>query len=171
MKRILFGLFAILTLSQQACVKGSDECAAQDVNLAAPAAERTDVRNYLTNNGLTAVEHSSGFFYSIVNPGSTTSIANLCSSVTVKYTGKLTNGTVFDATPAGQTVTFDLYRVIIGWQKGMSLIQKGGKINLYIPPTLGYGSTAVTDPNTGAVIVPANSILVFEVELIDINNR
>ncbi len=74
------------------------------------------------------------------------------------YTGKLVNGTVFDQTPAGANATLVLGQLIVGWQKGLPLIGTGGKITLYIPPSLGYGSSAVGS-------VPANSILIFDIEL------
>jgi FKBP-type peptidyl-prolyl cis-trans isomerase FkpA len=74
----------------------------------------------------------------------------------VKYTGRLTNGSVFDSSTGA---TFALANLITGWQQGIPYIGKGGKITLYLPPSLGYGSQA-----SGSI--PANSILIFEIELI-----
>jgi FKBP-type peptidyl-prolyl cis-trans isomerase FkpA len=55
-----------------------------------------------------------------------------------------------------------LGQLIVGWQKGLPLISSGGKITLYIPPSLGYGSAA-------AGSIPANSILIFDIELISVS--
>lgn len=55
----------------------------------------------------------------------------------------------------------------MGWQKGLPYIKGGGKIKLYIPPSLGYGAKDVKD-DMGNVIIPANSILVFSLELTDV---
>ena len=68
------------------------------------------------------------------------------------------NNVKFDENLTG--TTFALGGLILGWQKGIPLIQKGGSINLYIPPSLGYGANA-----TGSI--PANSILVFTIQLVD----
>jgi FKBP-type peptidyl-prolyl cis-trans isomerase FkpA len=59
-----------------------------------------------------------------------------------------------------------LGQVIPGWQKGIPLVKGGGSINLYIPPSLGYGANAY--PPTGTVIIPGGSNLVFNVNVISI---
>ncbi|MGW8121653.1 FKBP-type peptidyl-prolyl cis-trans isomerase [Roseivirga echinicomitans] len=83
--------------------------------------------------------------------------------VTVHYTGKLLDGTVFDSSVGGDPVTFGLSQVIPGWTEGVQLMKKGGKIELYIPSHLAYG------PNGAGGVIPPNAALIFEVELIDIN--
>ncbi|MBK6835179.1 MAG: peptidylprolyl isomerase [Bacteroidetes bacterium] len=84
------------------------------------------------------------------------------SSVTVHYTGTLLDGKKFDSSlDKGQPITFPLNRVIPGWTEGIQLMKKGGKIKLIIPPNLGYGSQ-----NVGGGLIPPNSTLVFDVELI-----
>lgn len=83
--------------------------------------------------------------------------------VTVHYTGKLTDGTVFDSSVnRGEPATFPLNRVIPGWTEGMQLVGKGGKITLWIPAELAYGARGA-----GRDIGP-NEALEFEVELIDV---
>jgi FKBP-type peptidyl-prolyl cis-trans isomerase FkpA len=62
---------------------------------------------------------------------------------------------------------FVLGTLIDGWKIGVPLIKKGGQIRLYIPPSLGYGSSDVRD-NQGRVIIPGNSILIFDITLIDL---
>ena len=156
----------VLSCILAACSKSKDVvCNYNDSSVVAPANEIDSVKSYLATNNITAIQHPNGFFYKINSQGNGQAIVNLCSSVEVKYTGRLTNGSVFDSTGAG-TATFQLGRLIVGWQKGLPLISKGGKITLYIPPTLGYGNTDVKD--AGVVIIPKNSLLIFDIELVDI---
>jgi FKBP-type peptidyl-prolyl cis-trans isomerase FkpA len=166
MKKIGF-LLLTLPLIFTACSKSDTKgCSRTEPQITAPAAEITAVQAYLTANSLTATQHSSGFFYNISVPGSGSN-ATPCSIVTVKYTGRLTNGTIFDSFTAATGTTFQIGQLIAGWQKGIPLIQKGGKIRLYIPPTLGYGASPVFD-NIGNISIPANSILIFDIELLEV---
>ncbi|MFL5772978.1 MAG: FKBP-type peptidyl-prolyl cis-trans isomerase [Flavisolibacter sp.] len=138
----------------ETCNPNYDPC-----NIKAPASEIQAVQNYLTANGLTATQHCSGMFYTIDNPG-TGATANVCSDISVTYEGKLTNGNVFEtkSTP----IALNLSSVILGWKNGIPLIKEGGRIYLYIPPTLGYGSSS-------SASIPANSILIFRVELVSVH--
>lgn len=86
-------------------------------------------------------------------------------TVVVHYTGTLTNGTKFDSSvDRGQPFKFKLGigQVIKGWDEGLSTMKIGGKRKLIIPAALAYGPQAV-----GGVI-PANSTLHFDVELLGI---
>lgn len=86
--------------------------------------------------------------------------------VTVHYTGWLADGTKFDSSvDRGQTFTFELgrRRVIAGWDMGVEGMKVGGKRKLTIPPHLAYGSRGA-----GGGLIPANAVLIFEVELIAI---
>lgn len=93
-------------------------------------------------------------------------VATAGKSVTVHYVGSLTNGTVFDASrkrgDQGFTFVLGAGQVIKGWDQGVAGMKVGGKRKLTIPPELAYGSQAV-----GGVI-PANSTLIFEVELLKV---
>ncbi len=85
--------------------------------------------------------------------------------VAVHYTGTLTDGTKFDSShDRNEPITFPLGvgKVIKGWDEGIALLKPGGKATLVIPPHLGYGARAVGP-------IPANSTLVFEVELLSVN--
>ena len=87
--------------------------------------------------------------------------------VTVHYTGWLLDGTKFDSSlDRGQPFTFKLGvgEVIEGWDRGVRGMQTGGIRKLTIPSELAYGDRAV-----GGGLIPANSTLVFEVELLDIS--
>ena len=84
--------------------------------------------------------------------------------VTVNYVGTLTNGEKFDSSyDRGQAFIFPLGvgRVIRGWDEGVQGMRVGGRRRLVIAPDYGYGAQA-----NGAI--PANSVLIFEVELLDV---
>ncbi|BAE75566.1 FKBP-type peptidyl-prolyl cis-trans isomerase FkpA precursor [Sodalis glossinidius str. 'morsitans'] len=83
-------------------------------------------------------------------------------TVVVNYKGTLVDGTEFDNSyKRGEPLSFRLDGVIPGWTEGLKHIKKGGKIQLVIPPEQAYGKTSVPG-------IPANSTLVFDVELLDI---
>lgn len=107
----------------------------------------------------------SGLLYKIENAGKGEAI-KATDTVKVHYTGKLPNGKVFDSSvERGQPVEFQLNQVIPGWTEGLQLVKKGGKIQLVIPPELGYGKQGA-----GASI-PPNSTLIFDVEVLDVNPK
>ena len=86
------------------------------------------------------------------------------STVTVHYTGTLIDGTVFDSSvDRGEPISFPLSGVIPGWTEGLQLINVGGKIELTIPYELGYGER-------GQGPIPPRSVLIFDVELIAIED-
>ena len=86
--------------------------------------------------------------------------------VTVHYTGKLLNGTVFDSSVSrGEPATFPLNRVIPGWTEGVQLMNEGAKYEFFIPSDLAYGPQGI--PN----VIPPHSTLIFEVELIKVNKK
>ena len=86
--------------------------------------------------------------------------------VTVHYTGKLLDGTVFDSSEErGEPATFPLNRVIPGWTEGVQLMKEGAKYEFFIPSDLAYGPQGI--PN----VIPPHSTLIFEVELIKVNKK
>ena len=156
-KNILFGFLVLASLS--GCLKNSDvanPCDYDPCAIQAPASEIQEVEAYLSANNIIATQHCSGLFYNIEIAG-TGATPGVCSNITVNYEGRLTNGNLFDASTS--PVTFNLSQVINGWKNGLPLIKAGGRMNLYVPPTLAYG-------NASNGSIPANSVLVFKVELI-----
>ncbi|MBL0358866.1 MAG: FKBP-type peptidyl-prolyl cis-trans isomerase [Chitinophagaceae bacterium] len=150
-----------------ACSKSSNtaNCTPSNPTIVAPAAEVTALEAYLAGKGLlgSVTRHPNNFYYRIDTDGSGIT-ANTCSNVRVSYEGKLTNDNTFtSAEELNNPQTYTLNQLIPGWQLGLQLIKKGGKIKLYLPPSLGYGS------NTAGTI-PANSILIFEISLVDVTN-
>lgn len=82
----------------------------------------------------------------------------------INYVGRLANGKEFDR---GEKAVLPLETVIPGFSEGLSKMQKGGKYVLEIPSEKAYGAEEKRNPQTGEVVIPANSDLVFEIELID----
>lgn len=119
------------------------------------------IKKFIADNKIPALRHESGLYYQIIQPGSGTVKYNTNTMVTVNYKGAFLDGKVFDQTKVNEPVSFALGRVISGWQIGVPLIQKAGKIRLIIPSGYAYGP----DAKQG---IPANSILDFDIELVDV---
>ncbi len=104
----------------------------------------------------------SGLKYRILRRGNG-SKPQVSDRVKVHYVGTLDDGTEFDSSyRRGQPATFSLRQVVPGWTEGLQLVERGGMIELEIPPELGYGSTGAGSD------VPPNATLHFTVELIEI---
>ncbi len=131
---------------------------------------------YFAKNNIQALKASKGTYVQIITPGTG---ANIDTSVVAKvnYTGKTMEGKTFDSNtdPAFNHVQPFLVNmtsdqslgqgVIAGWTDGMTLLNKGAKAKFYIPSALAYGSQGA-----GQDIKP-NSILVFDIEVVDVLNR
>jgi FKBP-type peptidyl-prolyl cis-trans isomerase len=94
------------------------------------------------------------------------------SVVSILYVGRLSDGTIFDSSEAhgNQPLIFQLGApgIIAGFQIGVNGMKEGGERRMVVPSALGYGGEDVKDPTTGAVIIPANSTLVFDVKLVKV---
>jgi FKBP-type peptidyl-prolyl cis-trans isomerase len=103
-------------------------------------------------------ETASGLQYKMLTPGTGDAKPTDQDVALVNYEGKLTDGTVFDKSqePTPMPVT----AVVPGFSEALKLMNKGAKYRFWIPPTLGYGDKA-------AGPIPANSVLVFDLELLD----
>lgn len=147
--------FAVLISS---CHESSDrKC--PPVTTSAPATEVASLKHFLDSSHITAVADNRGFYYSISDSGSGTKPSS-CANVTIKYSGKLTNGTTFDSS---NRYSSSLTQLIAGWQEGVPLIAPGGTITLYLPPTLGYGVEGYPDK------IPGNANLIFKITLISVD--
>lgn len=100
---------------------------------------------------------ASGLQYKVLEPGSGARPTD-ADAVLIGYKGALTDGTVFDENPR---TSFPVMGVVPGFAEGLKLMPKGSKYRLWIPPALGYGAEPQGD------VIPANSLLVFDVEMID----
>lgn len=159
---ILFSFCVVIS----SCNKPSEDigCTYTEPTVVVPASELTALQAWVNANRPAAILDPGGFYYEIVTAGSGTVIPTVCSRVTVRYSGYLTSGFKFTS-PSEETnaTTFTLGGLIAGWQRGIPLTRKGGTINLYLPPTLGYGANATSS-------IPANSILIFTVQLVEVTN-
>jgi FKBP-type peptidyl-prolyl cis-trans isomerase FkpA len=150
-KFIAFSLLLVIAIS----------CKKEDVTDYGPI-DKKIIEDYLAEKGVTnAQSTSSGLYYIIQKPGGDVH-PTITSSITVNYQGYLTDGTLFDSSPAGKPYTSDLSNLVAGWQEGLPLIGVGGKITLLCPSALGYGSTPYGK-------IPANSVILFNIELVKID--
>jgi FKBP-type peptidyl-prolyl cis-trans isomerase len=120
----------------------------------------TFIKNFLTANNITAVKASNRVYYKI-NTAGTGAIINIGSTIEVKYTGRLLNGTVFD-TSGDTAYSSALLDFISGWEALIGM-KAGTKVRLIIPSDLAYGSVASSS-------IPSNSILDFDVEIVSVTN-
>lgn len=126
---------------------------------------KTEGEQFLAENGKKegVMTTDSGLQYKVVTAGSGAQ-PTADDTVTVHYSGKLLDGTEFDSSYArGEPISFPLGNVIPGWTEGLQLMKIGSKYELYIPSALAYG------PGGSQPRIPPNATLVFEVELLGIN--
>jgi len=161
MKRILL-LSGLLIILFSACKKQTFNDTRQ------ATIDDLKIQAYIKANKIDVVKDPSGLYYQIVttNPGPNPTATD---TVQVSYTGKLLNGTVFDAQTAA---IVDMPTAIKGWQIGIPMIgadhiNKAARIRLIIPSALAYGSVVQTG---GQVTIPANSVLDFTIDLIGFYN-
>ncbi len=139
--------------------------AAQQQALAGRATANLDAgRRFLEENGARegVTTLPSGLQYEVLTAaeGDTPAATD---TVTTHYHGTLIDGTVFDSSyDRGEPASFPLNGVIAGWTEALQLMAVGAKWRLYIPPELAYG-----EQDRGRI--PANSTLIFDVELLEIN--
>jgi FKBP-type peptidyl-prolyl cis-trans isomerase len=127
--------------------------------------ERAENTKFLSENKKKpgVKETASGLQYEVIAEGKGKS-PGPNDKVTVHYTGKLLDGTVFDSSvERGQPSTFGVTQVIPGWTEALQLMKEGDKWRLYIPDQLGYGERGAGGQ------IPPFALLVFEVELIKVN--
>jgi len=105
----------------------------------------------------------SGLQYKIISEGKGEK-PKANAKVKVNYTGKLINGTVFDASKPNQPVEFNLGKneIIPGWEEGIQLMPVGSKFEFYIPYQLAYGEKGYPG------VIPPYATLIFEIELVSI---
>lgn len=166
MKRTLLLLTAAAAIFWSSCKK-DETCTVKESNITATQVEIESLLDSLEKYGIhNTMQHPAGFYYKINEPGPGNFVSNLCSTISAKYRGHFFNGVGFDSSLT-RPISFTLGQLIVGWQKAIPLVKEGGKIDVYIPPSLAYGPYPQTD-NSGKEIVPANSYLVFEIEVVKI---
>lgn len=129
------------------------------------AKKEEEIQNKINSMYDNLTETESGLKYVITKENPDGEQPESGNTVSVHYEGRLIDGTVFDSSfKRDKPIDFPLgqRRVIAGWDEGISLLKKGEKATLVIPPDLGYG------PNGAGGVIPPNAYLVFDVELVDI---
>jgi FKBP-type peptidyl-prolyl cis-trans isomerase FkpA len=135
------------------------------------AADEKEIKEYIDKNKLTTTTTPEGVYVNVKQEG-TGAQPKEGDTVYVHYTGKLMNGKTFDSsldttlTPGRKVepIKFPIGRgfVIKGWDAGISALKKGAKATLLIPSTLAYGLQG------SPPAIPSNSVLLFDVELVDV---
>ncbi len=147
--------------------KATFEKEQQEKTSKAVAQEAVKIDEYCKANGFTNVQKTpGGVSYVITQAGSGANVTK-GAEVTMNYTGMLTDGKKFDSNVEKEFNHVEPFKfklgagqVIKGWDEGIAQLNKGAKAKLIIPSPLAYGSQSM--PN-----IPANSILVFDVEVVD----
>lgn len=119
---------------------------------------------FLKDNGARekVMTTASGLQYEVLEEG-TGAQPSAGDQVTVHYTGKLIDGTVFDSSvERGEPATFGVTQVIPGWVEALQLMKEGARWRLFIPSNLAYG------PNGAGGVIGPNATLIFDVELIKV---
>ncbi|MCD6012270.1 MAG: Peptidyl-prolyl cis-trans isomerase cyclophilin type [Flavipsychrobacter sp.] len=159
-KSLLTAFFSTVLLFVQGFVFGQDQKAIDDQVL----------KNYFAKNKIVATKAPSGLYYTINKPGNGEK-PKFGKHVTMHYLGKLLDGTRFDGNVDEQynlvqgrepfIFALGVGQVIKGWDEGVKLLEKGSRATLYLPSWLAYGQNGVPG------LIPPNSVLVFNVEVVD----
>ena len=158
MKKVLIALFVAGVFC--GCLKGEPDrftCSFNECGTVAPIPEIDSVKAYLATHSLIATQHCSGAFFSIDEPG-TGAAPSACSNIAFTYEGRLKNGQIFDSSLTNPAVG-PLSGLITGFKLGLLNLKAGGRMHMYIPPSLGYGSSTTGN-------IPPNSMLIFDVRLV-----
>jgi len=123
------------------------------------------IKQYIADNNIDAIEDGSGLYYVIEDEGTGTEFPSSTANVTLAYTGYLLDGTVFDSADSVSPIIVRLNNVIGGWQIGVPKFKIDGKGKLIIPSPLAYGQGGGPRGT-----LPSNSILIFDIELLDFTN-
>ncbi|WP_111706537.1 FKBP-type peptidyl-prolyl cis-trans isomerase [Lutibacter citreus] len=137
-------------------------CNSSDDDILAPLGQTEDnIIEYLATNNINAERSDSGLYYIIEEEGEG-DLVDIEALATISYTGYFLDGTVFDASGTSG-YSFYINNLIKGFSEGITKFKKGGKGKLFIPPSLGYG-------NSGTSTIPGEAVLVFDIEVINVNN-
>lgn len=151
-------------------VKTKDELQKENDAKNAGQAEADEklLQEYFTKNNITATKTPSGLYYVVTQEGTGETI-KAGQTAEMKYIGKTMDGKVFDANMGPEARDTKLFEftvgqgmVIRGWDEGLQLLKKGSKATLYIPSTLAYGA------NPPSPAIPANAVLIFDVEVANV---
>ncbi|MEP6751481.1 MAG: FKBP-type peptidyl-prolyl cis-trans isomerase [Candidatus Dormiibacterota bacterium] len=174
---LLAAAFALTALTAASCGYADPYQASGPVANESPApppspSPSPGADDFNSGAGLPVITYPDGLKYIDLKVG-TGAVAVSGKQVTMQYTGWLISGPPpFDTSrQPGRppfVLTLGAGQVISGWDEGIQGMKVGGKRKLILPPALGYGANGQTDQQTGAVVIPPNATLVFEVELMKV---
>ena len=156
MKKLLFGFLLLSFLSS--C---DDDIYSAQLQL---EEDIVLIEQYMAENNINAIEDGSGVFYVVEEEGTGSEYPSASAQLSMAYRGYLMDGTEFDSATTVNPLSINLAQTITGWRFGIPKFKKGGKGLLIIPSPLAYGNSPAGND------IPANSILIFEVEILDFTN-
>lgn len=158
--KVFLQVSILFTLLLTACSKSEEY--SRSANPSYNTTQEGEIQAYLAAHDMTMKRDSSGLYYHINNMGDSSSFMTLTSIPTLTYSRSNLKDTLLDASFAATDFNGrQLKDHIAGWQIGLRKIGRGGSISMIIPSRLGFGTNAVGS------IIPANTILVCEVTLVD----
>lgn len=145
-------LFALVSLLISSCSSYSEKEIKEFDNI---------IKAHIEEENLSMNQLENGLYYNIINEGNGEEYIKFTDEVIFIYTGRFLDGEVFQEVKESNPLNFKVSQLIAGWQDALSLIKKGGEINIILPPQLAYGTK-----NTGAI--PPNSILKYNLRVLEV---
>ncbi|RYX93368.1 FKBP-type peptidyl-prolyl cis-trans isomerase [bacterium] len=166
MKKVLVAAsFTLISLLSACSTESSQNVSEPSQNSGVSSNPQQDGEEFLTKKKSEAGVKTlaSGLMYKVIKSG-TGKTPKLTDSVTTHYRGTFINGKEFDSSYSrNEPTTFPVNGVIKGWTEALQLMKEGDKWELYIPSNLAYGEAG------NSPVIPPNSALVFELDLIKVN--
>jgi len=121
-----------------------------------------EIQHYLDSVNVSMEKTEDGMYYTIIDEGEGEDYVSYKDEVTFYYTGYLLNGNSFQSIQEDDPITHPVQNLIVGWQDALMMLKKGGRMEIIIPPQLGYGDRTTE-------LIPKNSILRYRIGVVDIH--
>ncbi|HLV43158.1 MAG TPA: FKBP-type peptidyl-prolyl cis-trans isomerase [Brumimicrobium sp.] len=119
------------------------------------------IQAYLDSIGVEMEKTEEGLYYSIIDEGKGDETIRYNDQIVFAYKGSFLSGNTFQVIGKEDPLEFKVNQLIVGWQDALMMLKEGGKINIIIPPQLGY-ATQSSDA------IPPNTILKYELEVLEV---
>ena len=120
-----------------------------------------EIQAYLDSNGIAMERTEEGLYYSIIEEGVGEKTIAYNDQIVFAYKGSFLSGNTFQVIGKEEPLEFRVNQLIIGWQDALMMLKEGGKINIIIPPQLGYAKQS-------SDVIPANTVLKYELEVLEV---